>query len=1449
MSYVNFNRALTRAQIEALGEAGNATNGKIYFAKDGGIYVGNAEGAVERKADYTPLMEKTFAPYTCTAANEAKGYLALFNVHPTSDNWVVPWHVRYILDVETSNTNCVGHYECYVSQCGSQLPYMNWNELYSSSYYPIYNHMVWWHNTAAKYGNREDHPVKMGVRIYSAYGATTVSRTFRVRIIEMEGCTVDFLDTPATRDSFYNSTDYVESQPNGYATGLQETGDANTVPYQLYDYGTSYLIRSTSTPLYRYKICGFDGQSRVIPVSLTNQTSNTAVAQTPCGEPMVVSKGLVFYNTTTALTAATSRTPSSTVYRYCGPSTTWHVYNFSSMPAAYNDVYLKGTYNPATDEFTLDTTSSTSYYVFVPQGNDGSSIFENGYYYWYVGYVSGTVYSGSIYYADFTLEHPLFYYNGADLVPAFSSIVEDIKTPTLYVGDDLTTAQKNNNLEVVTDILNGGNVFVGNIRVRLKGLTVFGSPEYIDSNIYSISPNNSGYEIWIGISMELFRDWLYASYRFDMDSTGGLPGLSTLSQYQSLIAYNSFPAVTLNASPNTDQTQSYTAGGTGAENVRKYVDVIDLAGVPFYTIGDTTSYGGGTGEEKYWFYYDTPDKKVKVTVNSDNSIVASWVPRQDAFIAEYNVTTYAECLEAYNAGKMLFVKIADGSEYRILSLDYVDLISGEEQFAFSSTTGSEFRWVTVDANTTPQWYDNSFPIKYPGTLNTTNTTALSTSGNESLSGTVNLHKISKTGYYNDLIGKPGWKDGGHESAIMSSAGSANVGSYSSGYIFDADGEAIDNSYLEISAEGSGSASHGTIYFDGTFDPQNEIEGKIHAEGRGSTAEGYIYINPSDLSGQERLSIEATGLGSHAEGYTCGDYTETISGYVGNIIASGNGSHAEGCAPVLASGNGSHAEGTLTTASGTASHAEGIGTTASGNYSHAEGNLTVADGSESHAEGQGEKLSLLYRISGGAGVTTYTTSSEHNLQIGDIIKWNDKYRKVTAVPSTTSFTVDATFSSTAIPTAAGDIIRCTGVSYGPYSHSEGYRTQSIGEAGHTEGMNTIASGVGSHAEGDSTTASGNRSHAEGDQTTASGVASHAEGMDTIASGSSSHAEGFVTTASGDYSHTEGAYTTTQNLGEHAEGRYNKSNKASTSFGNAGNTISSIGIGTGSSAKKNAFEVMQNGDAYLYGLGTYNGTNPSHGVNDIKTIINSKTSTADVKKVGFAQNIFYNPVGSYDTYISLFNHDKAQATAQDQKYAIESISTRTEDNNYFIDLVLNNYVRQSYTNSNNNYPLAIAGMQYSNMTSGNCLPIYYSPNIQVNPSTGVLSVNDVKISGTSAATTISNLTTGKQDKLVSGTNIKTINSTTLLGSGNINTPDTKNTAGSTNSTSKLFLIGATEQSANPQTHSNSTLYIDSTQTLVAKTARVTDNDFYIGSASASQCHQQYDATNKCLKFIFD
>ena len=77
-----------------------------------------------------------------------------------------------------------------------------------------------------------------------------------------------------------------------------------------------------------------------------------------------------------------------------------------------------------------------------------------------------------------------------------------------------------------------------------------------------------------------------------------------------------------------------------------------------------------------------------------------------------------------------------------------------------------------------------------------------------------------------------------------------------------------------------------------------------------------------------------------------------------------------------------------------------------------------------------------------------------------------------------------------------------------------------------------------------------------------------------------------TASGAYSHAEGKGTITTNEAEHAEGQYNKSNTGSTT---AANTIHSVGIGTSDTNRKNALEIMQTGDAYMIGIGGYDGRN--------------------------------------------------------------------------------------------------------------------------------------------------------------------------------------------------------------------------------------------------------------------
>ena len=117
------------------------------------------------------------------------------------------------------------------------------------------------------------------------------------------------------------------------------------------------------------------------------------------------------------------------------------------------------------------------------------------------------------------------------------------------------------------------------------------------------------------------------------------------------------------------------------------------------------------------------------------------------------------------------------------------------------------------------------------------------------------------------------------------------------------------------------------------------------------------------------------------------------------------------------------------------------------------------------------------------------------------------------------------------------------------------------------------------------ASGTNSIANGgDGNTASGQYSYAEGFSTQATKQSSHSEGFFTIASGNYSHAEGNNTNTTNESEHASGRYNNSVSASTTFGDSGNTLFSVGNGTADNARHNAFEIRQNGDIYITSGGT-------------------------------------------------------------------------------------------------------------------------------------------------------------------------------------------------------------------------------------------------------------------------
>lgn len=92
---------------------------------------------------------------------------------------------------------------------------------------------------------------------------------------------------------------------------------------------------------------------------------------------------------------------------------------------------------------------------------------------------------------------------------------------------------------------------------------------------------------------------------------------------------------------------------------------------------------------------------------------------------------------------------------------------------------------------------------------------------------------------------------------------------------------------------------------------------------------------------------------------------------------------------------------------------------------------------------------------------------------------------------------------------------------------------------------------------------------------------------VSKGNGSFACGGGTSANTAYSFATGYHNFTTRRSEFASGQYNNSVSATTTFGDSGNTLFSVGNGTADNARHNAFEIRQNGDIYC-----------SDGTNDVK-----------------------------------------------------------------------------------------------------------------------------------------------------------------------------------------------------------------------------------------------------------
>ena len=88
-----------------------------------------------------------------------------------------------------------------------------------------------------------------------------------------------------------------------------------------------------------------------------------------------------------------------------------------------------------------------------------------------------------------------------------------------------------------------------------------------------------------------------------------------------------------------------------------------------------------------------------------------------------------------------------------------------------------------------------------------------------------------------------------------------------------------------------------------------------------------------------------------------------------------------------------------------------------------------------------------------------------------------------------------------------------------------------------------------------------------------------GFDTYDGCSSSFVCGSYNDSENGSQFISGYYNKSYNFGEATNGVFNNSVSASTTFGHSGNTLFSVGNGTSTSNRHNAFEIRQNGDIYL------------------------------------------------------------------------------------------------------------------------------------------------------------------------------------------------------------------------------------------------------------------------------
>lgn len=423
-------------------------------------------------------------------------------------------------------------------------------------------------------------------------------------------------------------------------------------------------------------------------------------------------------------------------------------------------------------------------------------------------------------------------------------------------------------------------------------------------------------------------------------------------------------------------------------------------------------------------------------------------------------------------------------------------------------------------------------------LNTANTKSLAIDSNETINGVVSLHKISKTGSYEDLLNKPTIptktsdleNDSGFitntvdnltnyylksetytQSEVNNLIGQIKTISIEVVNTLPTTGE--DNKIYLVPKEGStGDVYNEYIWVNNTW----ELIGSTQVDLTGYATQDWVnnqikdFLNESQVN--QIVNNSLTNYYTKTETYSKTEVNNLLNGKAnaddiptktGNLTNNGDGT--TGSKYITNSDLNTELESKQDKITGGA-------TTIVTNdlavnralVSNANGKVAVSNTTSTELEYlSGARSNLQSQID-----TITTEGGQPN--VIEVVQENGVPLEIT------NKTVNVIAPTNLVNGIAVGSLRTVG-------STKETNTYKLGQYAFAEGRNTMASGLNSHAEGQHSSATNTYSHAEGNNSQATGIASHAEGNATIASGARSHAEGSNTKATSQSSHAEGVST--------------------------------------------------------------------------------------------------------------------------------------------------------------------------------------------------------------------------------------------------------------------------------------------------------------------------------------